>query len=559
MSAPASTTIASDDTRGPRRAVVWGLVLGVAALFLVTSAVRAPVPAVNEPHYLVKAKHYWDRSWCAGDFFLASANAHVVFYAAIGWLTRWLTLAQTAWVGRVLALLLLAWGWQRLCGRLFVSPTSSLVAAAIWVLLMAVGSFSGEWVIGGVEAKVFAYAFALWGAACALDRRWIPAGALVGAAVSFHPVVGVWFLAAAGCAGALSLLRVGRASKPSLVRGATKTHADDPSQKTDGLTTRPTQRTSRLQSGLALAAFVLCSLPGLVPAAQLVIGVEPALAREADRIQVSQRIGHHIDPMLFPAKAYWLYALLLAAWLVLSRWTPPTSSWKAVNRFGLGAFAIALVGLLAGWLPALLSNDPATHGSWWKDLRDQVLKFYPFRLADVAIPAIVALLATHVIEAALSVRTFGRRLVPGVTSTALLVAALLLPAPDANPSGMTPAHRRDWIELCDWFKSHTPRDSLLGTANEDWAVKWHAERPEYVNFKDCPQDPAGIVEWWRRRQFLIRWSRDAKQDGLVSAAELHALHDETGIDYLIASRYSGIEIEPIHRQGPFKVYQLPTK
>ena len=53
--------------------------------FFIFSAVRAPVPAVNEPHYLSKAKHYWNPNWCRGDFFLESSNTHLVFYQTFGW------------------------------------------------------------------------------------------------------------------------------------------------------------------------------------------------------------------------------------------------------------------------------------------------------------------------------------------------------------------------------------------------------------------------------------------------------------------------------------------
>ena len=67
-------------------------------LFFVYTA--SDVPAVNEAHYLTKAKHYWNPQWCQRDLFLASADAHVVFYWSVGWLTRYFTLPQSAWIGR---------------------------------------------------------------------------------------------------------------------------------------------------------------------------------------------------------------------------------------------------------------------------------------------------------------------------------------------------------------------------------------------------------------------------------------------------------------------------
>ena len=47
------------------------------------SALRVPVPGINEPHYLTKSRHDWQPEWCAGDFFLESPNAHDVFYRPI--------------------------------------------------------------------------------------------------------------------------------------------------------------------------------------------------------------------------------------------------------------------------------------------------------------------------------------------------------------------------------------------------------------------------------------------------------------------------------------------
>ena len=69
-----------------------------------------PPPGVNESHYLTKARHYWDPSFCAGDLFLESADAHLVFYWLFGWVTVFVRLETAAWIGRVIAWVLLASG-----------------------------------------------------------------------------------------------------------------------------------------------------------------------------------------------------------------------------------------------------------------------------------------------------------------------------------------------------------------------------------------------------------------------------------------------------------------
>ena len=45
-------------------------------------------PMVNEAHYLVKAKNFWEPEWCGQDLFAASAKVHFVFSATFGLLHR---------------------------------------------------------------------------------------------------------------------------------------------------------------------------------------------------------------------------------------------------------------------------------------------------------------------------------------------------------------------------------------------------------------------------------------------------------------------------------------
>ena len=71
-------------------------------------------PAVNEAHYLTKAKHYWNPDFCAGDHFLESADAHLVFYWTFGWVTLFCSLPAAAWIGRLVTWGAMAWAWRRL-------------------------------------------------------------------------------------------------------------------------------------------------------------------------------------------------------------------------------------------------------------------------------------------------------------------------------------------------------------------------------------------------------------------------------------------------------------
>ena len=112
-----------------------------------------PPPDPNEPHYLTKARHFWDPQWCAGDLFLESRAAHALFYAVWGSPARWVPLAMLAWIGRACTWLLLAYGWPRRGGVLGVRGAWAALGAVLFVELQERCQLAGEWVIGGLEAK----------------------------------------------------------------------------------------------------------------------------------------------------------------------------------------------------------------------------------------------------------------------------------------------------------------------------------------------------------------------------------------------------------------------
>ena len=182
-----------------RRGVLVSLLLWLATMLVFAAHGAWPVPDVNETHYLSKAKHYWNPAWCARDTFLNSADAHLVFYWTFGWLTRVFDLPIVAWLGRWLTWGLLAWAWQTLFERSAARREWGPLAAALYVLLTERLHLAGEWVIGGIEAKGFAFVFVWWAYAelVAGQSRWPRAIVLFALATLFHPLVGGWAALAA--------------------------------------------------------------------------------------------------------------------------------------------------------------------------------------------------------------------------------------------------------------------------------------------------------------------------------------------------------------------------
>lgn len=502
-------------------------VVAVWLSFLVVSFVSTPIPAVNEPHYLAMARHYWDSSWCAGDLFLESFPAHRVFYQTFGWLTLWFELATVALIGRVVSLAMLAAGWTSLATRLqrdssnnSGSAVAAILSAWLFLGLQATGNLSGEWLVSGFESKVIAYAFVLWAITAMCDRRLLAASLLSGLAISFHPIVGLWHAAALVIA-EISNLKFRIWSTGQLRRGL-----------------------------LAAALMALAASPGLLPAMSMLNAGNARTAFAANYIQVFYRLKHHLDPMDFGLANFVGYGLLVALWLAALVWLRRKQTLSANDRWWIGYVAatvlFAIGGLLAGFGPR-----PAEFMAGYR-WRMVLLKFYPFRLFDLLLPIAVAMLLPRLVR---------QRWLWSVCLAALawaLVSDRVFPPRNRLPVAM----QADWRDVCRWVAANTPADATFLTPDEAEAFKWFSQRAEYVNRKDCPQDAAGIVEWNDRLRRITKWSEESFSDDQVySPDELRKLVRLTnGVRFAIIGSRERYEVEAadlLYANDSYKIVRLP--
>ena len=531
----------------------WVVIVAVFLSFLLFSALRSPVPGVNEPHYLAKAKHFWNADWCHGDFFLNSANAHHVFYQTVGAVTQWLTLDQTAWLGRVIGYFVLSLGWTKLISRVVPGRWSSLWTAWVFLAIVAIGSatrkpmlpdiefyafnLSGEWIIGGIEGKVFSYGFVFWALGLIADRRRTSAAVCAGLSISFHPVVGIWGLLC-GLFSAGVMLWTGHRPDPLLrrVAGILKTAC------------------------LPTVVLVASAIPGLIPALQLLEVRDSQAIHKAEFIQVFERLAHHLDPMTFKIGDYASYLFLILFWLSARRrirWYLPQERFFA--GFVAGTICIAVMGLLLGF------HIGPPQEMLFAELRTRLLKFYPFRPCDVFVPIAASVvlvgmikdwsenISSERIDTIVEQRHWLRWPIFG----SLMLTALLLPSTDRNPSRMEQKQLSDWQDVCRWIERNTKDESLFFTPPESWAFKWYASRSEFFSYKDCPQDAAGILEWQRRRQFVQHWRQTHREQGMTTRS-LHQLQEAAGVTHMLTKRYEPFDIKPVYWNDSYKVYEIPN-
>ena len=480
-------------------------------------------PGVNESHYLTKAKHFWNPDWCPGDIFLSASPSHWLFYVSTGWLTLFFSLATTAWIGRIAVAVLLAVGWLRLCRQINPGTGFPLVAAMLFLIANDRFHMAGEWIVGGVEAKGFAYFFVLLALEQLMKRDWNKVWIWIGCASAFHVLVGGW------AAVAMVFCRLTSfCTAESRISGA----------RVDSDKTRWSKETGFLAIGFAIA------LIGIVPPLVSNSGSDWHTTMLASTIYVKQRISHHLDFSRFATMRVASFVTMVVLWLALSRMLVFHKKFRRLNWFCLGTLFISVGGLL-------LSGMGETSNGMDSQLAVVLLRLYWFRLSDFAIPLATSLMVTMLAwELGMNANHASSR-IAAVVFTSLIGIAFGLaafekledPRPIADQRSL-PSYKddtlrteqtfRNWRRVCEWIKLNTPGEARFLTPFNQQTFKWYAGRTEIVNWKDIPQQNDQILRWSRLVEIFCKPQLDS-EFGLFSYSdlELRSLAREVGADFIV--------------------------
>ncbi len=494
----------------------WLLIVVVFAL-----AAGSRPPDVNEPHYLAKCRHFWDQTWISEDFFLDSADTHLVFYVTVGWLTRLAPLVVVAWIGRAVTLMLLAAGWVALCRTLIPKPFFRVLAAGAFLALQSRFHMAGEWVVGGLEAKGFAYAFVFLGMAAVIEQRYRAAALWLGLATCFHVLVGGWTVVAVGLATLVS----------------------------------PEDRRLALASWPAWLGGLALALVGIVPAIWMSAGADTETASRAHEIYVFERLRHHLVPAELPRWFPIRFLIMIAAWVAMSA-LDRSPGMARLRRIVAGGLAISVVGATLAWL---LRDDPRRAAA--------ILRFYWFRIADTLVPLGLAIELGAVLcrppKAGVEVfHKLGRAaMLLGVVAHLASSATEYRLVPRADKSARV-VNAEDWKAACGWAAQNTPGDARFITPRLSQTFKWHAGRSEVGTWKDIPQDAKSIVEWWQRmldQHALAVESGEVYWRTSLSEAEpelLLQLGKKYSAGYLLTEAEPSVALPQVYRNASYAIYEL---
>ena len=526
-----------DGAAGWARAVAeWAVVTAAFA-----AAAAWPTPDVNEAVYLTKARHAADPGWGRGDFFLETPDAHGIFYVVAGPLAAAMPLPEAAWIGRVAGWALLAIGFRKATVPLIPSAAYRVLAALLFSFALRNTTAAGEWVIGGCEAKVFAWAAALGCIGAVSAARFPEACFRGGIATAFHPIVGGWTLVATLVTWLVELRRPAAMSDSST-----------------GTTLHKGWKAAALMAGGAAAAAA-----GLVPALGLTAGVDAATRAAATKIYVVERLSHHLLPRTFADGMIARHLLAAAAWWLLSRMLAPTPARRRIALLTWASLGISATGV------AISLVEP-----WAPTITYSLLRYYWFRLADVMVPFA---LATACAEALADSEACGRVMpwrpvwlraaVVGLLVVDLAVQSLHWPLP-GRTNVMARADSKvaaaAWADICDWVRDHTAADSCFLTPRGAASFTWRTGRREVVSWKNSPQDAASLVAW--RQRIVDCFSRTGslvemeRSTATLGPERLQAVAERYGADHLIAPLdaplVDAIPGERLHANSVYAVYRL---
>ena len=242
------------------------------------------------------------------------------------------------------------------------------------------------------------------------------------------------------------------------------------------------------------------------------------------------------------------------------------------GRFGPGPILtihiLAAIGIAAGG-SLIAACEPLAPAAVYG-----LLRFYWFRLADVAVPFGLAVTAAAV----LADDVWLRRLMPGAPALVRGAVCLLLAADLLHESrhwplpGRTLEARSDtkvdaaaWRDACAWVAAHTPADACVLTPRGAASLTWRTGRSEVVGWKNSPQDAASLVAW--RQRFADCFSRDGsfaaleRSTAALGADRMRLVADRYGATHAIVPRdlaAASLPAEKLYENRGYAVVKLPA-
>lgn len=530
----------SFSSRKPSALQTWVLPIATLTLFFCLKFLFVRnLGSVNELHHLPLSRHFVDPTWLAGDLYYSEPPGYrLLFQVIFGPLTTTVGFLATSIIGRILGYLAVAGGLWTLSRRLGIRLPTLLLAIGLLVYVRRPqGVMAGEWLLGGIEPKIFAYGAIFMALSVMLAGRYLWMTAWLGLAASFHALVGGWSSLAV-------LLWLGWRRREVLRDGR--------------------------RWLAALPIYALTSIFALTAVLTQLLRPVAASDISPSYIYAFLRNPHHVNPLAWPLEE-WFY--LLAYLLVFSgtalyviRFAPQPDVRITQNRADFFCFVLCTLILFgAGILVAPF------------DGQGQILQYYPFRVGDLMLALGTALFLALALE---SWVFRGRRgaialslillIGFGVEASRCYGTAMALKDFPSQVQGVNP----DLIATASWLQQHVPAGEPVISPPVDLSpLAWLSERPAIAKFRFVPSASSADVEAWFERITDLgggldllsytdrhtdnrRQIRQALTNGYNSldTAQVSALMDKYQSRYAVTNTGQILDLPVLNENSRYRIY-----
>ena len=520
---------------------IWVLPVAIITLFLCLKFLFIRnMGSVNELHHLPLSRHFVEPDWLSGDIYYSEPPGYrLLFQLIFGPLTTTVGFLATSIIGRILGYFSLAIGLWALARNLGMRLPTLLLAIGLLVYVhRPQGVMAGEWLIGSIEPKVFAYSAIFLALSSLFAGRYLWMTAWLGLAASFHALVGGWTSIA------ILLLLLWR------------------------------RRTVLMDWRRWLAAIPIYAVTSFFALTAVLTQVLSPI-EESDispsYIYSFLRNPHHVNPLAWA----WDEWLLLPAYLLVFggcafyvvRSTAKDENATVIrNREDFICFVLCTLILFgAGILVAPL------------DLNGQILQYYPFRVGDLMLALGASFFLAMVLEKTLLRYRRGAIAITliiligfGAEATRFYDKGMALRDFPSKPQGVNP----DMIAVANWLKAEAPVGELVISPPVDLrALSWLSDHPAIAKFIFVPSASSADVEAWfnrmtdlgggidllsyvDRRTDARRKIRGALTDAYngLDTAQMSALMDKYQSRYAVTNMGQVLELPVLYENARYRIY-----
>ncbi len=479
--------------------------LGVIFLFF-----GKPVPYSNEYSYLLRLRNLYDPNYLAYDItFSTAAKEYWLFEHIFGLLTFVFSLETVGWIGRIFCWSVLLFAVMKLGKRWEIPAWMISVSIFLW-LYIGQAIVADEWMFGDFEAKCIAYICLIFALDFICDKMDVLAAILLGLAFSFHPIVGLWGIAAAIPAFFICRRDVFQTVKVTVIAG-------------------------------------MFSLIGLIPLLQMRANSVVPTTENLKYFELV-KFPHHFDPFAWSRSAILLVCILPVFCLIIHFQTKD----KKPHKFLITFLTILGVFFIFGILLRALNQY-------------ELMEFTPTRLFAVFIPLFFFWYLS---------KAYQQKLLQKPLQIVLLLAIIFLSFWNRLPIvgyEQVKSTYQLWNQQPDnladafvWLKNNTAKDVVVIAPPWRYDFWYLSERSEVVNYRK--PIIADVGEWQVRLDKFIgkaepeKGARETEELSKfyygLKQEEIDALANEYNAAYLISMTDYSYPV--VFSEGDVKIFRLPS-